>query len=142
MGITDLFNTLHAGEVDNAEFDQILLEYFHGAMQVSLKETVYPGHETDYAMKLTYGQSGLLGIASGPRLIDSDVETLRSRVESELLTSTGTRIGREILFSHLSVKGYFRYQDTHGSLKFEAVSKIVVRSRHGRETYHSWFAHF
>ena len=25
---------------------------------------------------------------------------------------------------------------THGSLKFGAVSNIVVRSRHGRETYH------
>jgi hypothetical protein len=72
---------------------------------------VYPGHETNYAIKFTYGKSGVVGITRGPRLTPPDLDTLKRSVESELLTPTGTRVGKEILFSHLPVKGYFRYRD-------------------------------
>src|SRR5215510_13659676 len=102
-----LFETLHVEEVDVAELDQLLLAYFQTAAQVSLTEIVYPGHEIDYAMKLTYGERGLIGVTRGPRLTDPDVETIKSRVETELLAPAGTRMGKEILFSHLPVKGYY-----------------------------------
>ena len=47
----------------------------------------------------------------GPKLTPADVDMIKSRIESELLASAGTRIGREILFAHLPVTGYFRYKD-------------------------------
>jgi hypothetical protein len=108
----NLFEVFHAAEVEEAELAHVLLSHFQTATQINLRETTYPGHQTDYALKLTYGKkSELIQIAPGPRLSDRDVATIQRRVENELLTSTGTQVGREVFFAHMPVKGYFRYRD-------------------------------
>ena len=111
MTDTHLFNTLHAGEVEEAELTQILSEHFQGAAQFSEDEITYPGHQTDFALTLVYRKDRLADIRPGPRLTAQDVETLQRRVDEELLASPGARVGAEILFANLPVTGWFRYRD-------------------------------
>ena len=108
----NLFQVFYAAEVDEAELAQILQGHFHGAMQPSINEIVYPGHETEYALKLIYDKNGLIKIDAGPTLTDEDVASIKSNVEKELLTSTGMRVGTEIWFANVPVEGCFQYQDS------------------------------
>jgi hypothetical protein len=110
MSNHNLFDVWHIDKVDDTEFAGLLSEHFHSAHQVSLKETVFPGHEKDYSVKLTYDKEvRLTRVSRGPRLTDSEVDLITERIRSELLTSTGTQAGREILFADVPVKGHFRY---------------------------------
>jgi len=78
MAHLNLFEAFHAAEVEEAELAHVLLSHFQTATQISLRETIYPGHQTDYALKLIYGKkSELMQIAPGPRLSDQDVATIQ-----------------------------------------------------------------
>ncbi len=110
MKTQNLYEVFHAGEVDQSELEQLFSEHFKGAMHLSPDEIVYPGHETDHALRLRY-DDGLREVAAGPKLVDSDVETLKERIEKEILASEGTRVGRVVLFTKVPVEGYFRHRD-------------------------------
>ena len=107
----NLFEILHGPEVEQLELEQILLEHFHTSMGLSSSEITYPGHERDYALRLTYDRSQLVEIIAGPRFSATDVDTLRERIEKELLAPAGMRVGRVVLFSSVPVTGHFRYRD-------------------------------
>lgn len=110
MNNHNLFDVWQLDKVDHTEFASLLSEHFHSARQVSLKETVFPSNENDYSVKLTYDKEDrLTKVSRGPSLTDYELELITERVVSELLTSTGTQVGREILFADVPVTGYFRY---------------------------------
>jgi len=111
MSPDNLFEILHGPEVEQSELEQILGEHFKSSMGLSSSEITYPGQEKDYALRLIYDRSRLAEIAPGPTLTAADVDTLRSRIEKELLTSDGARVGRVILFSSVPVTGCFRYDN-------------------------------
>lgn len=84
----NLFEVFRAADVDEAELQDILLNYFHGAMQLSPDEVVCPGHKTDYSLKLVYGKNGLTKIIPGPKPTDEDVTSIKRRMTKELFSST------------------------------------------------------
>ena len=107
----NLFEMFRASEVDHGELTEILLHHFKTAIQQTDNEVLYPGHSTEYAVRLIYGRRGLKAIMPGPRLTDEDIKTIRRSVKEELLAPSGERVGSRILFAAVPVEGFCRYRD-------------------------------
>lgn len=110
----DLMKAFRASDVDDGELVQFLLSYFKSSSWVTDNEVVYPGPPADWAVKLVYDEKNtrLLAIEFGGALQEEDVAAIATRVKSELLETTATQIGREILFTAFPVKGFWQYGDT------------------------------
>src|SRR5437773_7368375 len=111
MNSEDLFKTFHADQVEEAELNQVLLDHFHGAQQINQDEIAFPGHPTDYALRLIYAKGRLARIVRGPRLTEEDKSTIERRVGDELIASSGTKVGAVILFANVPIEGWFRYDE-------------------------------
>ncbi len=111
MNQDNLFEILHGPEVEQSELEQICGDHFKSSMGLSSSEITYPGRVKDYALRLIYDRNRLAEIIPGPALTAVDANTLRSRIETELLTPGGARVGRVILFSSVPVTGCFRYEN-------------------------------
>jgi hypothetical protein len=99
---------LYANEVEQSELEDVLSRYFGTAMASSPETIRYPA-EANFALELRYGDGQLVDIVAGPALTRAEVTGVRQRIEAELLTATGTAVGRVVLFASVPVTGYFRY---------------------------------
>jgi|HubBroStandDraft_6_1064221.scaffolds.fasta_scaffold00261_30 hypothetical protein len=106
-----LFDRIRASEIELGELHWLLLQRFKGAMQPTPDEVVYPGHPTQYSVKICLGKVGIKDVLQGPNLDTADIDSLQSQIISELLAPIETRIANVILFSHLPVDGWYRYRD-------------------------------
>jgi len=111
MASENLFDIFQASVVGQEELEQILGGYFHGASGLSPDEIVYPGHKTEYALKLRYSNGSLASIEPGPKLTTDDIETIKCKIATDILAAAGTHVGRALLFSAVPVVGYFKYRD-------------------------------
>ena len=109
----NLLEHLHGTTVDRSELEQLLVNHFRSARQVQENEVVYPSEEPGYSMKLIYDKKDLVEIVAGPKLTRDDVETIRRRIEEELLVDAGVGVCTRVLFSHVPVDGCFRYRDSY-----------------------------
>lgn len=107
----NLFKQFHGSEIDPAELHQLLLQRFHGALEPNLGDVVYPGDETQYALKICIRDEGIADILQGPKLTTADLDCLERAIATELLESSGAQVASTILFSNLPVDGWFRYRD-------------------------------
>jgi hypothetical protein len=101
---------LRANEVDQSEFEYVLSRYFGTAVASSPETIRYPA-TADFALELHYEDGRLVDIVAGPALTRLELTGVRQRIETELLTATGTAVGRVVLFASVPVTGYFRYQN-------------------------------
>ena len=99
---------LHGDEVDQSELEEVLSRHF-GTSTASSPDTIqYPG-TADFALELRYEDGQLVEIVAGPALTRLELTGVRERIEAELLTATGTAVGRVVLFASVPMTGYFRY---------------------------------
>jgi hypothetical protein len=101
---------LRANEVDQSELEDVLSRYFGTAVASSPETIRYPA-TADFALELRYEDGRLVDIVAGPALTHLKLTGVRQRIEAELLTATGTAVGRVVLFASVPVTGYFRYRD-------------------------------
>lgn len=101
---------LHANEVDQSEFENVLLSHFGSSTANDPEAIRYPGRP-DFFLELRYEDGRLIDVVAGPTLTQLELTGVRERIESELLTATGTTVGRVVLFASVPVTGYFRYRD-------------------------------
>lgn len=73
---------------------------------------MYPGHATQYSLKICLGVAGIRDILQGPNLTAAESDDIQKQIVAELVTKTGTRIASAILFSDLPVEGWYRYADS------------------------------
>lgn len=112
----NLFDTFRAGEIDAADLSQIALAHFHTATDDSSTEVLFgvgpvgPDREK-YALKFVYRKQRLAKILAGPSLTTEDVSAIRSKVDSEIQQPAAVKVSTRVLFTHLSVEGWFRYRD-------------------------------
>jgi hypothetical protein len=107
-----IFERFRGASIDLAELHCLLLGRFRGAMQPCQDEIVYPGHLTQYSVKIRFGDSGIVDIQAGPNLTTTEIGSIESQIASDLLISDGQRTASIILFAHLPVNGWYR----HGNL--------------------------
>lgn len=70
------------------------------------------GGEEDFVLKLFHGKTDAIWkVEPGPGLTEGLLEKLKDLIESDLIKSPGSLIGREMLLAESVVDGYFRYQD-------------------------------
>jgi hypothetical protein len=107
----ELLSILQADQVDQGELGMLLLETFHGAMQVSPTEFVYPKDGEECALRCIFTNSKLVSVRRGPKLTPDDLKEASNRIQSHLIASKETRVAHSVLFSSIPVKGWFRYRD-------------------------------
>ena len=109
---SELLKALRGEKAEQSEFEQVVLEHFGHASQLSNEEISYGPSQGGSALKLIYDENGLLvGAQSGPDLKIDDIETLCRKVEEQLLTPGPIKVRRRILFTALPTRGWFRYRD-------------------------------
>ena len=108
----NLMRTFRVDDLQQAELESLLGHHFTHSKALSLEEVIYPADETHFALKLRYNRKGRISeISAGPGLDTSLREKLRQRIEDELLTPRGMRVGRVVLFANTRCQGFFRYRD-------------------------------
>jgi|CXWL01.1.fsa_nt_gi RNA polymerase subunit RPABC4/transcription elongation factor Spt4 len=112
MPTDNLKNIFQTCDLEDGELEVLLSEYFQSSKAVSLNEIIYPGDDSNYAMKLRYNSAGKVSeISSGPALDDTKTNYISGLIQNDLLVSRGTGIGRVILFANVRCAGFFRYKD-------------------------------
>ncbi len=107
----DLAKALHLSEVKRDELEALLFDHFHGASENGANEVFYPTVRAACSVELKYSEDGGLQALAGQSLSPEEMQSLRLRVEMELL-ATGPRIvARRVLFSTKPLDGYFSYTD-------------------------------
>jgi hypothetical protein len=110
--VENLLNDLNASTVDQAELSIVLLEYFTRSTQIEERRVVYMREEGQEALSLCYNRNErLFAIKPGAHLQEGDIQRLRQEIANALITPGPTQYGRAIMFSHVPVTGYFRWQD-------------------------------
>ncbi len=112
MLLANDFSTRFRGRrLDLAELHSLLLQRFKGAMQPMPTELLYPGDMKRYSVKVRIRDLSVEDIEPGAGLGTGELDALWNQIESDLLMSNGMRIGSAILFSHLPVEGWYRYEE-------------------------------
>jgi hypothetical protein len=63
-------------------------------------------------VRTLYDEDGkLINVLGGPDLATGEIDELRRKIETELLTQGATKVRRSVLFSSAPTTGYFRYRD-------------------------------
>ena len=109
--MTNFLGQLLPPGIEQAELEQVIQQYFSSSRAATPDEVTYPGHETEYALKLTYEDGALVAITEGPRLARGDLDALTERITQELIAQGEERIGCAVLFSSVPVEGAFSYRD-------------------------------
>jgi hypothetical protein len=107
----NLFQIFHCSELDQNEFEQVVTSYFgHG--YYAPPEMHHGRKDRNCALRTIYNKTGkLIEVRGGPDLCAGDIEGLRHRIESELLTEVATKVRSSVLFSPVPTVGYLRYRD-------------------------------
>ncbi len=113
MAYDNLFTRFHLADVDQSEFEQLLLFHFNHSTGVSPREIHYLRAQQDgIALIARYDSNGeLSSLDPGPALQDNDVIQLEEKVNRFLLKSSAENIGQIVLFAHVPTTGHFRYKD-------------------------------
>jgi hypothetical protein len=120
----NLYDNLRAGEIDSAELSEIALWHFHNARDTSPTEVVFgvgADNET-YALKFVYKKQKqrLAQVLAGPSLTAEDVNAIKAKIDLELQQPAVLKIATQVLFTHISVEGWFRYRDAFQILPIPA----------------------
>ena len=105
---------LRIGQVKEVELRWLLIDFFRGALHDDTRApgvVFYPNTDRA-AIKLIYKDRDLVRAIAGPSLTRDTLEELRRRVDSEIISSAGRKIGVEVLLSEKPVEGYFRHKDS------------------------------
>jgi len=104
---TNLLPQLLPEGVDDHELLHIISSHFNSGRSTPTDEVDYPAAD-HYALRIRHKNSRLVEIQRGPALTDVILQTLKDKVQSELVDSDGETIQRCIIFSSRPVKGFFR----------------------------------
>src|ERR1017187_4149400 len=109
----NLFDTFRASDVDAADLSQIALVHFHNATDISSTEVLFGvgADKEKYALKFVYKGQRLAKVLAGPSLTPEDVNAIKSKIELESKQPVAVKVSTQVLFTHLSVEGSFRYRD-------------------------------
>lgn len=111
---TDISNELRVGQVEEVELRWLLIDFFNAALHDDTRAAgivFYPNADRA-AIKLIYKDRDLVQAIAGPSLTRSTLEELQRRVDSEILSSVGRKIGGAVFLSEKPVEGYFRHKDS------------------------------
>jgi hypothetical protein len=109
--MSDLRAALHTDQMEQSEFEQILLSHF-GSAQGSIDELSYARQGAPPALVITYDKNDRISkIETRDGLLVEDLEQIAQKVESELRAKSEPAIGQRVLFSAQPLNGYFRYKD-------------------------------
>ncbi len=113
MSATDknLNEALSVGKVRQSELEYLLSEYCHGAAEFEVGGILYPGDESNFAVRITYDDGLIKDVTAGPALTDSDLHLSHDEVASELLVSKDAKIASRDLFANVPTDSCFRYKD-------------------------------
>ena len=110
---TEISDALRLGQVEEVELRWLLIDLFKAALYDDSRAgaVFYPDRDRT-AIKLIYRQCDLVHAIAGPSLSRSMLEELQRRIDSEILSSVGKKIGRALFLSEKPVEGYFRHKDS------------------------------
>ena len=110
-----LTEELRVKKVDGAELRFLLMSHIKGgAFHIGKGADVLygPSEQHDYVLKLLHKKNDVIYRAeAGPGLTDGFLGTLTQAIQTELIDSTSTLVGREILLSESPIKGYVNYDN-------------------------------
>ena len=98
---------LSVGEVNETELVQLIVGLFGHGIQSRPNEVEYSRQGEPCALKLNYRRNRLVSIEAGSGLKREDLELLREKVQSELLSPSEQIVGRAVLFSAYPVTACF-----------------------------------
>lgn len=109
----NLLEDLYGNIVEQSELEQLLLTHFGGCRSESHEEIHYShAGKQGPALILKYTKDGELSeICTGSAIFPTDVESIRAKVEQQLLKPSEPEIGQIVLFANLPTVGWFRYRD-------------------------------
>lgn len=110
----DLMSYLHVKEVDADELRYLLMTCIQGGVSHvgGQPEVRYgAGAENDFALRARHDPAtdAIVAMEPGPGLSPELLQNLRSRIQTELIESTRSKVGREILLSESPVDGHFKH---------------------------------
>jgi hypothetical protein len=108
----DLFETLHAHEVEPGELEQLLVAHFGRSKAVNSTEIQYQRDDNGPVMVTLFYDDHLRAIKTGSGLRQDDVLALKNAIQESLLGSPVSAVGRVVLFAAVPTNGHFRYQNT------------------------------
>lgn len=111
--MSNLMERLHVSRVnDIQEFQIILLSHFSHSSQIGQQTIIYNSPAGEELLRLNFEPNGTLqSIVAGPSLSKTDIDSIASKVEREILDDTYTQVVRMVAFSNHPVKGYFRWKN-------------------------------
>jgi hypothetical protein len=118
---SDISTALRIGQVKEVELRWLLIDFFHGALyDDSEAGTVFYPDRNRAAIRLIYRRRNLVHAIAGPNLTRCTLEELQRRVDSEIVSSVGRKIGGEVFLSEKPVEGRFRHKDSFQILPLPA----------------------
>jgi len=122
MAYDDLLKRFRLADVDQSEFEQLLLAHFKQSTGVSPREIHYLCAQQDgIALIVRYDSNGeLSSLEAGTALQSTDVIQLEEKVNRFLLKTSAESIGQIVLFAHVPTTGHFRYRDSFQILPMPA----------------------
>ena len=108
----NLFDVLHCSKLDQAEFEQVVGSYYGHGYHAQPQEIHHARAGRGCAVRTLYDENGkLINVVGGPDLATGEIDELRRKTETELLTQGATKVRRLVLFSSAPTTGHFRYRD-------------------------------
>ncbi len=109
MEKADLSAELSICNCDQAEIEHVITRHFGSAQALDKDTIVFPGDQTNYALRLTYRKGRLQHVNGGPGLTKLDLQTLRKRIAADVLAELKPKVTHYALFSPVPVVGAYRY---------------------------------
>jgi hypothetical protein len=108
----NLLQALHCSELDQAEFEQVIGSYFGHGHHANDHEICHARTSGGSALRVLYGKTGkFTKVLVGPDIQPGQIDELRTKIETELLTDGPSKVRRRVLFTAVPTVGYFRYHD-------------------------------
>ncbi|HVZ30134.1 MAG TPA: hypothetical protein VG839_07045 [Asticcacaulis sp.] len=106
------FNELGLANADPTEVINLCLAFFGNGEFTNDRLAAFGRAQGRIALKISCNAIGnITNVEPGPDFLRSDLISLRSRIEEELLSSGPTQIARQILFNHARLDGFYRHTD-------------------------------
>jgi hypothetical protein len=109
----NLRTVFHCDEIDQSEFELLLITHFGGSQSQTDREIRYTrGQGVEPALVLKYSKDGAITeIIAGAALASDDVALIQAKIDRHLLSGGDEHIGQLVLFAVMPTRGWFRYKD-------------------------------
>jgi hypothetical protein len=101
---------LHVGQVDESEFQHLLLTQFGRSQYISKDTQRFHKDNSDRVLDLKYNNKHKI-ISCVTNLNKQEIDILESKIVDDLIENQHESIGQVVCFSHDKIAGFFRYKD-------------------------------